>query len=335
MVLLAGSAGALLGYRLRLPAGVLVGTIVGIGGALALLGFPPVSLPVEVRWLLQVLAGLIVGLRMSRGSLRAGAGAVAPAAVLTAVMVLVGLTSAMLSVALLGMEPATALFAAAPGGITELAAVATGLGADGAAVTAVHLVRVLVTVALANVLLARSLRMNGVPNGGAEPLDKGGWGWIWAALAGVAGGLLGLATPVPAGGVVGSVVGSAAVRMWRAGEAPLGGLQLGVQALSGVVIGLGISAAFFERLFSLGGAVLLIVAVQVSLWLVAAHVLAKLAAYDRTSAMFSAAPGGMSELIAVAGSAGINTTVVAFTHLVRLGTVILVVPALVALFLSG
>jgi membrane AbrB-like protein len=270
---------------------------------------------------------------MSRRSLRAGAGAIVPAALLTVVMLLTGLLSALLAVEFLGMEPATALFAAAPGGITELAAVATSLGADGAAVTAVHLVRVLVTVALANALLARHVRLHGVSSG-AEG-DKGGRRWLWmAALAGTVAGLLGLITPVPAGGLVGSVIGSAVVRLWRAGEAPRGGLQVGVQALSGVVIGLGITEAFFEKLTTLGGVILLIVAVQVSLWIAASYLLSRLAVYDRTSAVLSAAPGGMGEILAAAGSAGADTTVVAFTHLVRLGSVILIIPALAALLLS-
>ena len=337
--MVAGLAGAYLGYRLRLPAGVLVGTIVGIGGAVVLLGSPPVSPSQDIKRLLQIPAGLIVGLRISRDSLRAGGRVILPAFLLTGVIVLVSLVSALATVRFTGLDPTTALFAAVPGGLTEMAAVSVGLGADGAAVTAIHLCRVLLTVAIVNVVLLRwdegydRVRR---PASVRSELREASGRWFWAAmLAGVLGGMIGLAAPIPAGGVVGTVIGCAAVRLWRSGPVPSGAISLAVQGLSGTVIGLGISAAFFDRLAQLGVAAVIILSTQMLLWLLMSRLLASRFAFDRLSAIFAAAPGGMSEVISTASAAGADTTVVAFAHLVRLSIIILIVPNLILLFISA
>lgn len=221
-----------------------------------------------------------------------------------------------------------------------MAAVSAGLGADGAAVTAVHLVRVLAVIAVANVLIVhhkrreessdRSREDDDLPE--PESADIPRWFWV-ATFAGIAGGLVGLAAPVPAGGVVGTVAGCSAIRLWKAGPIPSGRLSLGVQAISGWVIGLGISDEFLDILIQTGIAVLIIVPVQIALWLVMSRLLSEFFLHDRMSSVLAAAPGGMSEVIATAGAARANTTTVAFTHLVRLSAIILLVPNLILLVL--
>lgn len=77
-----GIAGAFLGNLLRVPAGVFVGTMAGVGGGLAVLNFPPITSPPIVNQMLQVAIGLFVGLRITRGSLVSGVRSLLPAALL-------------------------------------------------------------------------------------------------------------------------------------------------------------------------------------------------------------------------------------------------------------
>jgi uncharacterized membrane protein AbrB (regulator of aidB expression) len=63
-----GTVGAVLGYRLPIPAGVLVGTLVAVGvagGGAALLGLPQLSVPPGTYSLLQIMLGMLVGFRMT------------------------------------------------------------------------------------------------------------------------------------------------------------------------------------------------------------------------------------------------------------------------------
>lgn len=334
--------GAFVGHRLRVPAGSFTGAMVGVGLLLAVLGFPEVGTPRPLNQMLQILVGVLVGLRISRDSLASGARTLFPAAVLAAVFLLSGVAAAGAAVALTGMSPVTALFAAAPGGLTEMATIGTGLGADGPAVAAVHLSRLLLVIFAANLFLARSRSHRPTPEGpsngndGPGQRNRGGalkFGLI--ASAGLLGGTLGLAlTPLPAGGVLGALTGSGLARVSLRGSVPERGFDLLVQVSGGGIIGLGLSAEFFETLFQLAGAALIVNATQMLAWAVAAYLLVRAFRFDPETATFAAAPGGMGTLLSITGETDADLVRVAFTHLFRLSATIVVVPLLVAAILQ-
>lgn len=340
-VLVAGLFGALVGRGLRVPAGVLTGTMVGVGGAQTIMGFPEMPAMPGLNQSLQVLVGIMVGLRITRSSVRSGVQALVPATLLTAAFIASSVGAALAATSLTGVDPRTALFAAAPGGLTEMASVGASLGADGAVVVAVHLVRLLLVIAAINVLMAK-LRRREPPASGNSPgamtaasvngnvKSVGGLAMLGAVVSlGVLGGITGLATPLPAGGVVGALFSVALVRLLFDAPLPERGFHLGVQALSGGVIGLGVSGELLDALSSLVGATVIVTLTQMLVWVAACYLLEWLARYDVETAIFASAPGGMSNLISASTETTADTVVVAFTHLLRLSTTIVVVPALV------
>jgi membrane AbrB-like protein len=328
-----------LGSRLRLPAGVLVGTLVGVGvaagGGSSLLGLPQLPVPSWVNGLLQISLGMLVGLRMTRDELRSGAHALVPASIVTAIIISTGIVSALIAAALTSLDVVTAVFAATPGGLTEMSAVSPSFGADGAAVATVQLVRVLLALAVVNVLLGRfeakgESEQDGAPaesTGYTENLKRLGVAVPW----GVLGGLVGIASPAPAGGIIGALAGSAAFRLLARRPVPVRKVQLAVQVLAGGVIGLQVSGAFFSELARLAGAGALIISVQMLLWLATSWMLVRLFRYDLPTAALASTPGGMSGVIATASRASADEVAVTFVHLVRLSAIIVVVPVFVAL----
>jgi uncharacterized protein len=311
--------------------------MVGVGLLLAVFGFPSVRTPPLLGQSLQVMVGVLVGFRISRESLASGARTLLPAAVLAGLFLATAVAAAAMAVGLAGVRPVTALFAAAPGGLTEMATIGATVGADGPAVAAVHLSRLLLVIFVANLFLARSrVDENGrqEPAGPQEPNRSSGEGRAAGRLAlvvgaGVAGGVLGLAlTPLPAGGVVGALLGSGVARLCVTGGVPEKGFNLLVQALGGGIIGLGLSAEFFETLLQLAGTAAIVNATQMLAWAAAAFLLVKVFRLDRTTATFAAAPGGMGTLLSVTGETDADLVAVAFTHLFRLGATIVIVPIL-------
>lgn len=335
---LAALLGAYLGHRLGIPAGAFTGAMVGVGLLLAVLGFPSVPTPALLGQSLQVMVGVLVGFRISRESLASGARTLPPAAVLAGLFLASAVAAAAMAVGLAGVRPVTALFAAAPGGLTEMATIGATVGADGPAVAAVHLSRLLLVIFVANFFLARS-RPDGNgpldPAGPQAPNRSPGEGRAALRLAlvagaGVAGGVLGLAlTPLPAGGVVGALLGSGLARLGVTGDVPEKGFNLLVQASGGGIIGLGLSAGFFETLLQLAGTAAIVNATQMLAWAAAAFLLVKVFRFDTTTATFAAAPGGMGTLLSITGETDADLVAVAFTHLFRLGATIVVVPLLV------
>ena len=349
VVLIFGGVGALVGYRLPVPAGILVGTLVAVGiggGGVALLGLPQLSVPPGTYSLLQILLGMLVGFRMTREELREGARALLPASLLAAIIISASVGAALVAVPLTSLDPVTALFAAAPGGLTEMTAVGASFGADGAAVATVQLVRVLLAVAVVDVVLQRLGHKGNESEsdgGDQEQNDTSDWRAEYkgelknlavAAPWGIVGGLVGIATSLPAGGIIGALVCSAAFRLLTERPVPVGKFQVGVQAISGVVIGLGVSGDFLSQILQLAGAGALIISTQMVLWFVMSWLLVRFFDYDLPTATLAPSPGAMSAVVSTADEAGADTVVVTFIQLVRLNAVVVVVPLLVSLFFS-
>lgn len=331
--------GAYAGQRLRVPAGPFTGAMAGVGLWLTLLGFPELRTPRALNQALQVMVGVLVGLRITGDSLRSGVRTLPAATVLAVVFLASGVAAAIAAVLLTGTGLVTALFAAAPGGLTEMASVGASLGADGPAVAAVHLARLLLVILAANLLLARLRSTPHVPGEPVMPTNGSDGGSEREGLlklcaiagAGLAGGVLGLTlTSLPAGGVVGALVGSGLVRVAVAGAVPERVFNFFVQAFGGGVIGLGLSPEFFGTLARLAGVTLLVNSTQMAVWAFAAYMLVRLFRFDARTATFAAAPGGMGILLSITGETDADLVSVAFIHLFRLTATIIVVPLLVA-----
>ena len=233
-----------------------------------------------------------------------------------------------------------------------MTAVGASFGADGAAVASVQLVRVLLAVVVVDVVLQRLGHKGEEPCSGEESVSTGGDGgqdeapdrWAKhkedlknlavAAPWGIVGGLVGTATSLPAGGIIGALACSAAFRLLTERPVPVGTFQVGVQAISGVVIGLGVSGDFLAQILRLAGASALIISTQMVLWFTTSWLLVRFFRYDLPTATLAPSPGAMSAVISTADEAGADTVVVTFIHLVRLNAVIVVVPVLVSLFFS-
>ena len=309
------------------------------------MGLPQVPTPPGTNTLLQLSLGMLVGFRMSRAELRSGAHALLPAALITAIITSTGIAAALVAASLTSIDAVTAVFAAVPGGLTEMSVVSLSFGADGAAVASVQLVRVLLAIAAVDVLLAwlgpkeededgetesepqGRQDMPAGSSGYAEDLKRLGVAVPWGVLGGIAG----ILSQVPAGGLIGALSGSAAFRLSTGRPVPVRAFQLGVQLLAGAIIGLQVSGEFFGQLVRLAGAGAVIVSVQMLLWPLMSWILARLFGYDLATAILASTPGGLSGVVATASEAEADEVVVTFVHLVRLSTIVVAVPILVTM----
>ena len=154
----AGVLGGLVGIRLRLPAGPLLG---GLLGALAALSVAPATVapadPSVRRWL-QIAVGITLGSRVRPETLPN----VRRASRAAFLVVLVTLVGAVGGAGLLrwadGLDWGTALLAATPGGMPEMILIALALDRPVDLVTTVQLVRVVTTLVVTLPLVRLWLR---------------------------------------------------------------------------------------------------------------------------------------------------------------------------------
>lgn len=154
----AGVAGGLLGIRLRLPAGPLLGGLLGALAALSVAPVAPGPVDPSVRRWLQIVVGITLGSRVRPETLpnvwRASRAAF--------VVVLVTLAGAVGGAALLRwvshLDWGTALLAATPGGMPEMILIALAMDRPVDLVTTVQLIRVVTTLVVTLPLVRLWLR---------------------------------------------------------------------------------------------------------------------------------------------------------------------------------
>lgn len=141
---------------------------------------------------------------------------------------------------------------------------------------------------------------------------------------------------IPAGLYIGPLLSVAALKLLhpRLGKAPTAFKLVG-STLLGTAVGSTFNRPLLERMGSLLlptiGATLAIIAISIVLgW-----VLSRLTGLDLGTALFSLTPGGVAEMVAAAQDTKADITAVTTLQLVRLSSVLLLAPAIIAWLFSG
>jgi membrane AbrB-like protein len=133
-------AGALLFERLKVPAGALIGAMVGVA-AVNLMGLGTVTAPGWLRFAALASIGWVLGQQFDTDTLRTVRSALLPTLLVVTALMGTGLLLAWL-LGLMGFDAPTAFLAASPGGISQMAIISAEVGADPVVVATVHLVRI-------------------------------------------------------------------------------------------------------------------------------------------------------------------------------------------------
>jgi len=160
---LAGIAGGLVALRSGIPAAPLAGALVGaalvsMSGRLDLAQWP-----IGTRTGLEIAIGTVIGTSLTATTLAELRQLWRPALLITVALVVTGVVVGLWCSRLLGIDPVVALLGAAPGGIRGMSLVGAEFGV-GAAVAALHAVR-LITVLLVVPVVMKLL----LPQGGSPP----------------------------------------------------------------------------------------------------------------------------------------------------------------------
>ncbi|MGC5628265.1 AbrB family transcriptional regulator [Georgenia sp. Z1344] len=157
-VLAGAAAGAALLDLLGVPAGILLGSVIGAALAnRAIPGTSAVTMPRGFRVVGFVLIGCLTGVRLEPHALSVLARIALPVLASVALLLLLNVLLALLLVRRYKVDAMTAVLATAPGGLSEIVAVSMDWGARTSVVVAIHTVRVMVIVLVALPLLVAYL----------------------------------------------------------------------------------------------------------------------------------------------------------------------------------
>ncbi len=353
ITIIAGAAGGITLKKLKVPAGPLVGAIIVVGTLNILTG--KMYMPTEVKILTKTVAGLFIGMSVTRDSVRSLLKLIKPAVIL--VVCIIGLCLGMGFIFYFASDfnfP-TALFAVAPGGITDMSLLAMDMGGDSSVVALLQVVRLLsvylVSLPLVQVVgkiaAKRKAKKEGVEYTAPEPSeqvraaekkkslpkDEKKKRIIFAAAVAVVGGAIGWALgellDFSSAILIVTMIVVAAVNIKTDRLYMPRDVRVATQILSGSLIGLNMNAASLESLKSAVIPALLIVVGFTIINITLAVILSRSTGMDIVTAMMSSSAGGATEFALLAPDFNADAPTVSVLQLARLTITVALFPIII------
>lgn len=142
IALLIASAGGLIGIKIGLPQGALLGALIAVALVNTTGVFQIQRLPSPAIFIMYALIGIELGAGVDRSTFAALSRAWVPAVLFVVLLLLMTVGASILMVRFFGIDLATALFGTSPGAISGITALAADTKANVAVVVAIHTLRV-------------------------------------------------------------------------------------------------------------------------------------------------------------------------------------------------
>lgn len=338
--LAAACAGAWIGKQVKIPAGAMLGAMVGVAVFHIFTGWG--RFPSELKTVVQILSGALIGSKVSRKDVAALKKILLPTAILLLFMTLMNLTLGISIYKLGGLDIATALFSASPGGLTDMALLAEELGANSTYVTLLQLVRLLTIFSFLPPIIKRVLKKQLAAaqargEAPAEPtVQPRGLSrqqqlcyFAETMLAAAIGGLALHFLHVTAGAMLGSML---AVAAWNIatgrGYFPRP-VSDAAQVASGALLGLKIDMTSVLGLAGLAVPALLVMAGVLLFSLLTGYVMHRLTRLDLATCLLASTPGGLTEMSLLSEDLGADTPKIAVMQTARLLYVVAFFPTMI------
>lgn len=146
------------------------------------------------------------------------------------------------------------------------------------------------------------------------------------------GGIIGIKLKIPAGALIGAMISVAIYNIASSKAAIPSSFKMGAQILVGGMIGLNFTLEAVTGLKKLILPSIVLVIGLTALCLTLGLIISKVTGIDLVTALFSSSPGGLADMVLISDAYGADTTTVALMHLIRLITVVTLMPIAIRFF---
>jgi membrane AbrB-like protein len=330
LLFIAGWLGWRLLDRFNVPVASLLGGVVAVG-VVRLSGIQFAHLPSFLPDVLQVILGILIGLRFKRETLPGLKRLALPSLLVSVWMLISCFVVGRIFQSLTNVAPVTAILGSAPGGVAELTLLAFDFDADAVVVATLQLMRLLANVFVVPVLAlrkAQTLSTSGEAKH-QEPEVRWQWSTVITLLVGICGCLVGQALHLPIPGLIGSLVAVGLTSCLYSELTPLPkSLRVWSQIGIGGMIGINFGQETLLELGLMAGPIIATTVVVIGSGLVLAAVLKKLTHWDDLTCLLAAAPGGVTQFFILAYELGADPLVVSLLQLSRFLAILVILPIL-------
>lgn len=333
---LAGGVGGLLARRMRIPAGALIGSLLAAMVFNAIYPVIPIY-PKDLRLGIQILSGMVIGTQFTQDDIKTLKTMVLPVIILVVMILSINVGFAYLMSRYTALSFMTSFFACAPGGVSDLALVAADFGASMEHVALLQLFRLISVI----IIFPPMMRKMVPPSDKVlkteimrEEKDKPrALNYLISLGVAFTGGVVFVMSGIPAGAILGSIFAIALLNLATDKAVYPAPLKPLVQIFAGCYIG---SKVTFQTLMQgkllLLPALILLIELFVMAFLTA-FVLYKVCHLNWSTAIFSATPGGITEMGLISEEMGLETPKIVLMHTFRILAVLGVLP-LIAQYLG-
>lgn len=346
-----GTVGGILLYKMKVPAGVLVGSIVAV--TLLSVSTDMAVMPAKSKLLAQIITGTYIGSGIKKKDLMHLPYIIKPYLTMMAIFLLLNTMMGFIIHAISPMDLITSMLCALPGGVSDTPLVAMDMGADVPKVAVVQFSRMLFGIAIMPIILStinnkleKRKAVEGQPvaekSAAAETPQKTEntaakkdiGPMVLTLAAGAVFGIIGDILPVTAGPLIFSMIAVTVFKMlYEKAYLPLWFRRI-AQVLSGCVIGCRIKHDdIIELKYVIVPAILLLTAYVINC-ILTGHLLHKLYGMPRLEAMLSVSPAGATEMALIAADLGIKSPDLIVLQVCRLMGVMAIFPQIIAIIIS-
>lgn len=347
LTVLISAIGSFLFYKLKVPAGAMVGAIIfsAIFNIFTGMGY----FPKLVRIAVQAIVGGFIGQRISMNDVREMKTIIKPSLQLFFGIVFFSFLTGITIHAVSQVDITTALLSSVPGGMSDIAMISADVGANPTQSTALQMVRYLIAILLlpqvATWVCGRFDRKKNVqepvsPSSPVMPQNRTknvqtNKNAVITLLIAVVFGFIGKLSGFPAGAIVFSLF-TVAIFNIRTGSAYLPRrLKLIAQNFAGTVIGTGITMHDIQHFHEL-----LVPAILVAINCILMNYILGLLIYktnplDLSTSLFASIPAGLSDMALISIELGGDASKVMVLQLVRYICVMAFMPVMIKLFSAG
>lgn len=158
---------------------------------------------------------------------------------------------------------------------------------------------------------------------------------VLTLIMGLIGGYIGIKLKIPAGAMIGSMIFVGGYNVFTSSAYMPTNFKLIAQIVIGCTVGLNFTMDSLLGLKKIIIPSIILVIGLTTLSIILGYIIHKTTGIDLPTALFSASPGGLTDMTIMSESFGAQTHIVALLHLIRLTTVLTVLPAVIKILTSG
>ncbi|WMJ84926.1 AbrB family transcriptional regulator [Oscillospiraceae bacterium LTW-04] len=314
-------------YKMRIPGGILVGAVVGI--VLFNFIFGKAFMPSEAKVAAQIVSGAFIGVGVSREEIKQFRRLFKPLTILIGCMLVLNLTLGTIIYLISDMDLMTAMFCAVPGGMSNTPIIAAEMGADSTRVAVMQFIRMCAGIGIFPSVIkyfAKNHEKTSKPTTKEQRTIYSHYGFLVAAVAAAAGGLIGEFSNIPAGALLFSIIATiAAKQIFPACMLP-GWIKRLAQMLAGAYIGTGISPKDIPQMKELLLPAVVMLAAYMLACIIIANILSRHTMLTTSEGMLAATPAGASDMALISADIGISSPDVIILQIGRMLSAVLIFP---------